>query len=196
MSQFKEEMEMNQVIVEKTDISNCPICFDEITLNKNSCLTPCGHAFCFNCMVKSLNNSNMCPYCRALINDKPIRDDDDEEEYDDDYETLTDDDDEDDDEDDENENENGNSSTNQQENADDEDEYECSIERVESYFKEKGITYTNLLSVMFSRFPQDMSRRSRKQLNKKIYDMIDFLDEEHINCNDENELMKENDIPV
>jgi hypothetical protein len=155
-------------------------------------------------MVKCLNTSNTCPYCRAEINDKPINnentvfiyeddDDDNDEDDDDDY-------DEDDDEDYEtvsnnNNEENAENNTNnetQVSNEQDNDD-ECSIEYVESYFKEKGISYINLLSVMFNRYPKGMTKRMRKQLDKKLYDMMDFLDEEHINQRDEIDLMIQNE---
>ena len=34
-------------------ITECVICFEEMG-KTNSCVTPCGHKFCFNCMVKAL----------------------------------------------------------------------------------------------------------------------------------------------
>jgi hypothetical protein len=61
-------------------------------------------------------------------------------------------------------------------------------------FKEKGISYIDLLSVMFNRYPKTMSRRMRRQLDKKLYDMMDLLDEEHMNQYEEINLMIENDV--
>jgi len=44
----------------------CSICYDEIG-ERNSCVTNCGHQFCFNCIVTSLQHSNVCPYCRTQL---------------------------------------------------------------------------------------------------------------------------------
>jgi hypothetical protein len=177
--------------------TTCPVCFDPITTDKNVCSTPCGHVFCFGCMVKCLNTSNTCPYCRSEINNKPIYDDNNDE-----YEivSITDDDDDDDydddddDDDDEDQPPNTNPTNETPVSNEQESEDECSIEYVESYFKEKGISYIDLLSVMFNRYPKTMSRRMRRQLDKKLYDMMDLLDEEHMNQYEEINLMIENDV--
>jgi hypothetical protein len=66
----------------------CCICFENIG-EKNNCVTPCGHKFCFECMVKSLSRNNSCPCCRTVLQEEPEDqedDDDDDEEDDDDYE--------------------------------------------------------------------------------------------------------------
>jgi len=196
----------SSVILNEITVTNCPVCFDPITTDKNVCSTPCGHIFCFGCMVKCLNTSNTCPYCRAEINDKPIDnnhtvfiydddedddDDDDEDDYDeenddDDYETIS----------DNEENPENNTNNETQVSNEQETDDECNIEYVESYFKEKGISYINLLSVMFNRYPKTMTKRMRRQLDKKLYDMMDFLDEEHINQRDEINLMLQNDVTI
>ena len=189
-----------QVVTSTSPNTTCPVCFDPITTNKNVCSTPCGHIFCFGCMVKCLNTSNTCPYCRAEINDKPINNqntvfiyddeddyDDDDEDDEDDYETISDNEDE----------EAENNPTNEEPvNTEQETEDECSIEYVESYFKEKGISYINLLSVMFNRYPSTMTKRMRKQLDKKLYDMMDLLDEEHIKQREEIDIMVQNDVSI
>ena len=73
--------------------TECCICFESIK-KTNNCTTPCGHIFCFNCIVKSLNNNKNCPYCRTILDDSPDEDEDeeiededeDEDDYDEDYE--------------------------------------------------------------------------------------------------------------
>ena len=47
----------------------CPICFDEIQ-STNACTTPCGHSFCFKCVIKSLQANEACPCCRASLVEK------------------------------------------------------------------------------------------------------------------------------
>lgn len=165
----------------KTNEETCPICFDVLTQNKNVCKTPCGHTFCFECIIKHLNNGTTCPYCRTEINEKPPKNsnasffvDDDSE----DYLIDTDDEDEEDDEDDEDEEEEG-GDPNAVIDLEDEDEEEgCSIERIERVFKENNISYMELLSTLIGRYPQNMNRRAHRNLEKKIYNIVNGLDEE------------------
>lgn len=42
----------------------CCICYEMIDSTKNNCITPCGHSFCFICIVKSIQVRNTCPCCR------------------------------------------------------------------------------------------------------------------------------------
>jgi hypothetical protein len=42
----------------------CNICFTIIG-QTNFCVTPCGHSFCFDCIMQSINYRNTCPCCRA-----------------------------------------------------------------------------------------------------------------------------------
>ena len=64
----------------------CSICYDEIS-STNNCVTPCGHVFCFKCMMQSLGNNNTCPCCRSVLIEEPAADEDaesdDESEYED-----------------------------------------------------------------------------------------------------------------
>lgn len=45
----------------------CPICFDTID---EAFMTKCGHTFCYQCITRSLEESNRCPKCNYII-DKP-----------------------------------------------------------------------------------------------------------------------------
>lgn len=47
-----------------SSILTCPICFDYFS---KPILTPCGHSFCFNCILKHLGMSRNCPMCRNEI---------------------------------------------------------------------------------------------------------------------------------
>ncbi len=78
------------------EINECAICYEEIG-KTNQCVTPCGHAFCFKCMIKSFQTNDTCPMCRTtyLEKDECLHLDTDDEESDDDDsddETLYDDD--------------------------------------------------------------------------------------------------------
>lgn len=64
----------------------CSICYDAIA-STNNCTTPCGHIFCFKCMVQSLGLNNTCPCCRAVLVETPEEEEeDDESEYSDEEE--------------------------------------------------------------------------------------------------------------
>lgn len=88
-----------------TEMIECCICFETIG-EKNNCVTPCGHKFCFVCLTKSLTNNNTCPCCREVLvettdeedesDDETYhswgrRDDDDDDDDDEDYEDEDDD---------------------------------------------------------------------------------------------------------
>ena len=55
----------------------CAICLEEIG-NTNSCVTPCGHKFCFNCMVKALKQKDTCPMCRTALQEESDKESDEE----------------------------------------------------------------------------------------------------------------------
>ena len=69
---------------------DCCICFEEIG-KTNVTTTPCGHTFCFSCLMKSMDVNNSCPYCRASLRkeDDIIEesDSDDDSDYDSDAES-------------------------------------------------------------------------------------------------------------
>ena len=48
--------------------NQCTLCLD---LRRNSSCTPCGHLFCWDCILESLNNREECPLCREPV--KPSR---------------------------------------------------------------------------------------------------------------------------
>jgi L-rhamnose mutarotase len=45
----------------------CAICMEQIDIT-NNCVTPCGHKFCFTCILTSYSRNKMCPLCRADLN--------------------------------------------------------------------------------------------------------------------------------
>ena len=58
-----------QIIQAKYESTECVICFDEFT-NSNISITPCGHKFCFKCLMKHMDKSDTCPCCRELLKEK------------------------------------------------------------------------------------------------------------------------------
>jgi hypothetical protein len=58
--------------VEPSEVKyTCAVCFDEdITLGSgNTTMTECGHVFHLTCLLKSLCQKNLCPMCRAPLED-------------------------------------------------------------------------------------------------------------------------------
>lgn len=54
----------------------CPICMDNVELNKNSVTTECGHCFHASCLMKNVaHNGFGCPYCRTAMAEE-VEDDD------------------------------------------------------------------------------------------------------------------------
>ena len=42
----------------------CPICRDLIS---DVYSAPCGHSFCYNCIIKNLEHRPLCPCCNAFV---------------------------------------------------------------------------------------------------------------------------------
>lgn len=51
---------------------NCNICFEPINKNNNS-VTPCGHTFCFKCIIKAMQYNSNCPCCRAPLREVEVK---------------------------------------------------------------------------------------------------------------------------
>ncbi|KAI7907820.1 uncharacterized protein BX663DRAFT_425659, partial [Cokeromyces recurvatus] len=48
--------------------TECPICCTRLT---NPTTTPCGHTFCQNCLIRSLDHQRLCPFCRDSLESCP-----------------------------------------------------------------------------------------------------------------------------
>jgi len=72
----ENQIKMNKKKLFKND--ECSICYDQLG-EKNNCTTPCGHIFCFECMMQALNRNNLCPCCRAPLREEPEESEDEEE---------------------------------------------------------------------------------------------------------------------
>ena len=76
-------------------IIECPICYEEIDLEKNCITTECGHRFHCKCLLQNAaTNGFACPMCRSTMATEPELSDDEDE-----YEEYSDSEDEDEDED-------------------------------------------------------------------------------------------------
>jgi hypothetical protein len=70
-------------------MEECPICTKLIPTNIDNVKTPCGHAFCFSCIIKWIvENNSSCPLCRTNIYQKSIEPDKDINEYIEDVEPM------------------------------------------------------------------------------------------------------------
>jgi hypothetical protein len=55
------------------DVVVCAVCLDVLNLTsgsgpqKNIATTQCGHTYCLSCLLKNLHTSNLCPLCRAPV---------------------------------------------------------------------------------------------------------------------------------
>lgn len=144
------------------EMGECPICYENITKNNNICITPCGHEFCFTCLIKCMNKNNLCPCCRSVLNENKNFDENDEDE-----------------EDDEDFEDNETETINDDDTEDDDDENKfCSLEFIETKLKEKNITYINLLSLLITRFPKNTSLSTKQKLEDDVFDYIDELDDQ------------------
>ena len=167
-------------------IMECAICFENFE-GSNICITPCGHKFCFNCMMKSLNNKNNCPCCRAVL-----REDDDNSSVESDM------------------------SSDMSSDISDSPSYEGYIENsldtitnisninncyatpkvICDMFIEKGYNMEDLIILCTWRVDRMNSKYNQRYLKKLLYDandIVEKLDKEQFKREEENNLMSQED---
>jgi hypothetical protein len=125
----------------------------------NICTTDCGHTFCLKCMLRSFQNNNSCPCCRAeLVEESETNDsDEDDEDYesDDDDETIEDDEDED----------------------ETDIEKEASVEKIAEQFTAKGYTLVDALSMLLGRYTHIPGRDNNEYYDKLSEDFDEIIDD-------------------
>jgi len=134
----------------------CCICYESIG-NQNNCTTPCGHKFCFVCMMKSLGVNNTCPCCRAVLVEEE-KEDDDEDENDDEYLDSDDDDD----------------SISEIRDSD----MEASSEKIAARLEAKGYTMADILTLYLRRIDPSNERTSREFIVKLAQDHDEIIESE------------------
>ena len=73
----------------ETNTPECCVCFESIG-KTNVTTTPCGHTFCFSCLMKCMDVKNNCPYCREpLREESDIIESSDDEYSDDEYDEYS-----------------------------------------------------------------------------------------------------------
>ena len=134
----------------------CCICYDSIG-NQNNCTTPCGHKFCFVCMMKSLGVNNTCPCCRAVL----VEEEEEEEEEDDDDEYSDSDDD---------------SSLSDYRDC----RVEASAEKIADRLVAKGYTMADILTLYLRRLDSSNERTSREFIVKLAHDHDEIIESEDV----------------
>ena len=126
----------------------CPICYETIQL-VNSCTTPCGHSFCFNCMIQALQQNGTCPCCRAPLVENKDQEDPEEDDDDDD------------------------STIDSNFEVNDPEETQIEIEKVVESFSRLGYDLKDAISLLLCRY----SRTDPKYTRQYISDLNDGFDE-------------------
>ena len=160
---------MIEMITVKPEEIECCICYDVIG-KQNNCTTPCGHSFCFECMMKSLGRNNTCPCCRAVLKEEE------EEESDEEYEEEESDD---------------------EEYERTRLEGLASPEEIGNRLTKMGYTMADILSLYLNRINRDDPRYTREFTEKLVNDFDDIVenaDEEIENETVEREEMGGEDV--
>jgi hypothetical protein len=156
-----------------TSLNECPICYEVIDTKNNNCITPCGHEFCFKCLMKSISRNNRCPCCRAELQESDEND-----------EILTD-----------SESENDSDSDSNSESSED-GEIECDVEKITKTLVEKGFTMIDFVAIIIDRFPKGDPKYTSQfceELYDDFYKNVEIMDEEVTREFREIELMASND---
>ena len=142
----------HDINAETIDQIECCICLDNIG-KTNNCTTPCGHHFCFSCLMKSLSRNGTCPMCRATVVEEEEEDLDSEESEEDD----------DDDDDDEYE--------------DEDDSNYATSDVIAERIQEKGYTMADIISIYIRRYKRnDPLKQSDEYIEKIFQDFDDIID--------------------
>ena len=143
----------------------CSICYDEIG-ERNSCVTECGHQFCFKCIVTALQHNNTCPCCRAPFIEIADKNDDPDELIE---------------EVDESDNDDSDDDENSVEN-------DAEVEDIVVRLQEKGITMLDVVSLLICRYSKTREtdigiEEQIETLHNRVWDVIVEADDETLEQN-------------
>lgn len=122
------------------ETKECVICYEALQ-STNLCVPPCGHEFCFKCMMQHVQRNNGCPCCRATLIEDLEEDDEEDEDYEDsDVESIQDD------------------------EGEDADTYP--IERLVEVFESKGYGLKDAISLLMYRFSKTDEKYTKAYIQK------------------------------
>jgi hypothetical protein len=127
--------------------NECVICFEDIG-KTNNCVTPCGHAFCFKCLVTAMTMKNTCPCCRAELFALPKEEEEDDADSDYDSESGS-------------------------ESGSDDDDDMIPVEMLVSRLESKGFTMLDVVSMLANNY----SKTDPKYTDEYIANMNKTYDE-------------------
>lgn len=141
--------------------TECCICWDVIG-KTNNCVTECGHAFCFKCLVTAMahNPENQtCPYCRAQLVEASKNDDDDDSDWNESDDEGEDDEDEEDEGDQNVEVEKGN------------------VEEVVARLEKAGVTMLDVVSLLYNKYSKTDEKYTIEYI-QKLCDTVDTINDD------------------
>ena len=154
----------------------CPICFDEIQTT-NACTTPCGHSFCFKCVVKAMQQNAKCPCCREPLTESDTEEEKEEEDEDDsEYE-----------EEEEEDADDSTIDTNFQDDAEDGPD----IDMATNAFIKKGYDVKDALSLLLCRYSKTDTKYTREYISRLNEDFEDIMEELECESMEKSEFAKE-----
>lgn len=186
----------------------CAICYESFS-QSNTCVTPCGHKFCFKCIVNSMSRNPECPICRVSLMEDEVRrryhGEDSDEEFDEIDFNGDDDDEDDDDDDDDSENSeditlgtNDTASDDDDESESDEDSDDDEVfpepepEEIAARLEESGFDMTDLISILHTKYSKTRHGSSREF--RKMYREYDRICTEMTQEYKENHMFRREDV--
>ena len=159
----------------------CCICYDEIG-KTNVTTTPCGHTFCFRCIVKCLETNNKCPYCREVLREEVEEEEEEEGDEDEDEYTYA----------SEDEDDNSLFEPNWQ-NTSNPVSALVSVKEVEEILIKEGITMENMLCICLSRYDGNMDHKHIDKIHRKLAAIVIAKDDEKKKEWEERQMLMEED---